>query len=133
MPLLAREPTSREMDATLRDGVALVVWWGTRIECEAAIARRLREGSLNPSSEMRVRGGLDRLMDAWTEVRPTDGVRNVAVRVLAVHPLRAADSLQLAAALVWADGTPDRLPFVCLDKRLSEAARKEGFEVHPRR
>jgi hypothetical protein len=43
--------------------------------------------------------------------------------------LRAADSLQLAAALVFADGEPRHVPVVCLDARLSAAARREGFTV----
>jgi hypothetical protein len=46
-----------------------------------------------------------------------------------VHPLRAADSLQLAAALVAAERDPASLTFVSLDERLSEAATREGFPI----
>lgn len=46
-----------------------------------------------------------------------------------LHPLRAADALQLAAALVLSDFEPRTLPFVTLDDRLASAARREGFEV----
>ena len=46
--------------------------------------------------------------------------------------LLAADAMQLAAALVWADGNPDQRGFVCLDQRLREAARSEGFSLFPR-
>jgi aminopeptidase N len=53
----------------------------------------------------------------------------VAQRLLRVHPLRAADSLQLAAALAIAGDDPSELGFVCLDQRLVEAARKEGLDV----
>jgi hypothetical protein len=53
----------------------------------------------------------------------------VAQRLLRVHPLRAADSLQLAAALAIAGDDPAELGFVCLDQRLVEAARKEGLDV----
>ena len=45
------------------------------------------------------------------------------------HPLRAADALQLGAALVAADGDPQSLELVTLDNRLAEAARLEGFSV----
>ena len=41
------------------------------------------------------------------------------------------DSLQLAAALVWADHRPTGLGFACLDRRLRRAAAQEGFEVLP--
>ena len=41
----------------------------------------------------------------------------------------AADVLQLAAAIIAAEGRPSTLGFVCFDERLANAARKEGFEV----
>ncbi len=51
------------------------------------------------------------------------------MRFLRVHPLRAADALQLAAAFVLADRRPSTLELVTLDDRLAVAARKEGFVV----
>jgi len=45
------------------------------------------------------------------------------------HPLRAADALQLSAAIVAADGDPSSLELVTLDRRLAEAAMLEGFPV----
>jgi hypothetical protein len=62
---------------------------------------------------------------------PTSGLRDRAGRLLAGHPLRAGDALQLAAALVWCSGPPDGASFVCLDERLRAAARREGFSVLP--
>jgi hypothetical protein len=46
---------------------------------------------------------------------------------LRVHPLRAADALQLAAAFIAAERRPSSLEVVTLDDRLAAAARKEGF------
>jgi len=60
---------------------------------------------------------------------PSDAVRRTAERLLRVHPLRAADSMQLAAALIAAEHNPSDLDIVCLDKKLSDAARREGFTV----
>jgi predicted nucleic acid-binding protein len=68
---------------------------------------------------------------SWLDVPPTDELRDVARRILFAHTLRAADALQLAAALVVAGDRPADLPFVCLDQRLCDAARKEGFAVLP--
>jgi hypothetical protein len=48
---------------------------------------------------------------------------------LARHALRAADSLQLGAALVASEGDPTSLEFVCLDRNLADAAEREGFVV----
>ena len=65
----------------------------------------------------------------WSEVLATDAVRGTALRMLRVHPLRAADSLQLAAAFVAAEHDPASLDFVSLDDRLIEAASREGFRI----
>jgi hypothetical protein len=62
---------------------------------------------------------------------PTAALRDEARRLLHRHTLRAADALQLASALVAADGDPAGLPFVCLDDRLRDAARREGFPLLP--
>jgi hypothetical protein len=53
-----------------------------------------------------------------------------ARRVLRVHALRAADALQLAAALLVSEGNPGSLEVVTLDDRLLDAARREGFIAH---
>jgi hypothetical protein len=45
--------------------------------------------------------------------------------------LRALDSFQLAAALVWCKEMPRGRQFVCCDVRLAEAATKAGFDVLP--
>lgn len=58
--------------------------------------------------------------------------REQAGRALLLHPLRAADALQLAAALVWSRGQVAGHHFVCLDQRFREAARREGFTVLPK-
>ncbi len=72
---------------------------------------------------------LDSLAAAWDEVHPGERIRRTARRLLRVHPLRAADALQLGAALVGADNHPESLDFVTLDTRLADAARREGFQV----
>jgi uncharacterized protein len=57
-------------------------------------------------------------------------VKARAKRLLGVHSLRAADALQLAAALTPVYDDPLGHSFVCLDARLSEA-RREGFTLFP--
>lgn len=56
-------------------------------------------------------------------------MRERAERLLAVHPLRAADALQLAAALVAVKDKPRDRGFVVTDGLLADAARREGFDV----
>ena len=65
------------------------------------------------------------------KVLPGERLREVAERMLRVHPLRAADALQLAAALVWSRDRPDGRVFVSCDERLRDAAGREGFTVLP--
>jgi hypothetical protein len=107
----------------------IVAWWGTEIECVSAVTRRERDGALDARSMVGALDRLDALSLVWTEVEPGRRVRQVAVRLLRVHPLRAADALQLAAAIVASEDQPASLPFVTLDDRLAQAAEREGFTV----
>lgn len=107
----------------------MCVWWGTTVEIASAIARRERAGALSGREAAQCLSRQAELASSWLEVPPSDALRAVAQRILRVHPLRAADSLQLAAALAAADGRVQALPFVCNDLRLAEAAAREGFRV----
>ena len=72
---------------------------------------------------------LTQIADAWHEIEPSELVRENAIRFLRVHPLRAADALQLAAAFIAAERRPVSLQVVTLDERLDDAMRKEGFAL----
>jgi predicted nucleic acid-binding protein len=113
----------------LEQDSVMIVWWGTPVECVSAIARREREALLSLEDATAAIARLRGLAAAWQEVLATDPVRNIAQRLLRTHPLRSADSIQLAAAIVAAELEPGSLEFVCLDDRLSEAAMREGFRV----
>jgi hypothetical protein len=93
--------------------------------------RRRREGQLNAAREGRARRVLAALAGAWSEVLPSEQLRDRSERLLAVHPLRAADAFQLGAALVWSRGQTAAHVFVSLDERLRLAAGREGFRVLP--
>lgn len=95
----------------------------------SALARLEREGSLSAPAVSAALGRLAALADAWQEVQPVAMVRQTAVRLLRVHPLRTSDALQLAAAIVAAEDHPATMPLVTLDERLAQAADREGFPV----
>ena len=63
------------------------------------------------------------------KIEPSEIVRESAIRFLRVHPLRAADALQLGAAFVAAERRPPSLEVVTFDDRLADVARKEGFAL----
>ena len=129
--LCANEPGSSAVKPLLVKDPAIVVWWATRTECVSALLRQTREGSLSATGEGQARQVLEALAQAWTEVQPTDSLRATAERLLAIHPLRAADAFQLAAALQWCQRHTAGMAFVSFDGRLCEAAHKEGFTVLP--
>ena len=129
VPLVVREPGTVACAALLHHDPELLVWWGTSVECASAIARREREHGFTRLEADQARAVLAALGVAWSEVEPTSEVRGHAERLLRRHPLRAADALQLGAALVWAEGRPRGHRFATFDQRLAEAARGEGFAL----
>lgn len=131
VPLLVEEPESAQARELAQSDPSLLVWWTAPVECLSAIARREREGAIAPSAADDARRVLTALSGAWSEVTATEDVRQHAARLLLRHALRAADALQLAAAMTWARGAPSRHRLACLDDRLRAAARAEGFDIAP--
>ena len=85
--------------------------------------------ALDESARLAAEESLRVLERAWTCVDDLAHADRRARRLLALHDLRAADALQLAAALVACDEQPTLLPFVTLDRRLADAARREGYSA----
>jgi predicted nucleic acid-binding protein len=118
------------MTELLREVKTPAVWWATVVECRSALHRRNREYPLPTETLDSALRRLERLLEGCDTVPPTEEVRRRAGRLLAVHPLRAGDALQLGAALVFAE-EEQGVGFVCLDDRLRDAASKEGFRILP--
>ncbi len=127
--LSVEEPHRQTALRVLEADEHIVVWWGTSIEYVAAISRRERDGSLTTDEVAAHLSRLNALSQVWYEVQPSQRIKTVAQRLLRVHPLRAADSLQLASALVASEDDPTSLGFVCFDARLNQAAAREGFTI----
>lgn len=120
-------PMAREL---FSEDPEIVAWWGSSLECASAAARLRRERVLSLDDEEAVLHLLSRLREGWLEILPSNAVRDEAARLLRRHPLRAADALQLGAAIVWA-GAARNAEMVTLDERLALATRLEGFRVVP--
>jgi uncharacterized protein len=129
VPLLMTEVATKPLQRLVAADATMLVWWATEVECASAIARLERDGALESPVVNEAFDRLKRLADGWHEVDPSDAIREAAVRFLRVHPLRAADALQLAAAFLAAERRPSSLEIVTLDDRLAAAARKEGFTL----
>lgn len=127
--LVVDEPQSAERRETIRRDPVIVTWWGSRIECASALNRLEREHRFEGDGLDRSMEQLGLLSASWLEIEPLEQVRKRAIRLLRVHPLRAADALQLAAALTASGEDPERMDLVSSDDRLSAAARREGFRI----
>lgn len=128
LPLLVEEAATKRILAFYQEQPEIVAAWSTTVECVSALARLEREGRLESRTVTQATRQLQELQDAWHEVQPIEPVRQLACRLLRVHPLRA-DSMQLASALIAAGSNAREWGFVCLDARLCEAAEREGFKV----
>ncbi len=129
VPLCVEEPSTQHMRQLLTIDPIVITWWTTELECVSAISRLEREGRLSPQACSDALHRLQTMGETWNVIEPVVGVWNTARRLLRVHPLRTADALQLAAAILFCRNQPGAFAFVCLDERLSKAAEREGFSI----
>lgn len=106
-----------------------VVWWATSVEVHSSLNRLLQNGEINNKQ-------FNKSLQNWESfrrnayfVKPDYEVKQLAETLPKTYGLRALDSFQLAAALVWCKEKPRNRIFVCYDVKLSEAAEKAGFTV----
>jgi predicted nucleic acid-binding protein len=124
VPLLVQEAATDLVMALVAKDPGMLVWWGSQVECVSALARLEREGALDRERADLAFARLNALAEAWHEIEPSEIVRESAIRFPRVHPLRAADALQLGAAFVAAERRPPSLEMVTFDDRLADIARK---------
>lgn len=129
VPLCCFQPQTAKARQAARTYSRQVVWWGTVVEAVSSFNRIVREGHLSNKEGKQAFARLDYLRLRWNEVQPTEEVRERAERLLGAHKLRAADALQLSAALVWCGGRPRGRYFIGADDGLSDAAEAEGLTV----
>ena len=130
VPLLVAETMTPAVTDILAADRQMHVWWATEVECVSTLARLEREGIETAIIESAF-SRLTALREDWNEISAGAGVRAAARRLLRLHPLRAADALQLAAASALADGEPSSVSLISFDERLRHAARLEGFALLP--
>lgn len=128
VPLCVRQAiTPRAIALYKSHGV--VVWWSTSVEIASALARLVRMKQLDSGDWTTARKLAKNLADSWSVVQPSENLRAKAALLVERYDLRAADSLQLAAALEWCEDTPHGRVFLTADQRLREAALLNGFDV----
>ncbi len=128
VPLCVPAQSSGASRRLLRD-YPPVVWWGTSVEATSALARLHRENFLTDAQYHSAGERLAALQKSWREIQPSTRLKELAELQLDRHELRAADALQLAAALIWCNQRPRNRPFLCRDVKLRLAASNEGFSL----
>lgn len=131
IPLLVLEKETEYCTRAFQADKDVMVWTLSKVEVLSALCRRQREKALSDESFERALSRMNDFFDSAFEVYTIPKVKERALRLLRVHPLRAADALQLASVLVATQEDTSKLELMCFDERLKQAARREGFSVNP--
>ncbi len=131
VPLCVQQNASQTFRQLWRKSSRVIVWWGTAIEVRSAVSRLSQEKFIDARGLQFALTRLGVMRRQWAEIVPSEKVRDIAETLPDAYGLRALDSCQLAAALVWCNEKPNGRLFVCDDTKLSIAARKAGFSIKP--
>ena len=129
VPLLVRQSSTTKAQAWFGEDPAIALWTLSHVEITSALWRLARDGEVAESAALTADARAGELVAAGHVIIDVDAVTSSARRLLRVHALRAADALQLGAALLWSGGRPQGRTVLTLDDRLALAARREGFHV----
>ncbi len=114
--------------ASLYKSYRAVIWWATPVEIASALARLVRTREISSSEWAKARQVAVALADEWSVIQPSEALRDHATRLVERYDLKAADAMQLAAALEWCDKVPRGEVFLTADQKLREAAVLSGFD-----
>jgi len=128
VPLCVTQPLTPHAFG-FRSKYQMAVWWATHVEIASTLVRLMRCQEITASSCAHAQRQADGLSNLWRVVEPSAKVARDARALLELYPLRAADALQLAAALEWCAGKPNGYVFLTFDRRLHEAAGLAGFTL----
>ncbi len=131
LPLIIREPSSKKMLDLKEDTDFILTWTLTPVEIISTLCRLQRMDQIDMV-------GFEKALKSWKNleegiylIKDIEAVKRRANRLLRIHPLKAADALQLASALIACSDVTSQHFFISLDKQLNQAAAKEGFNVLP--
>lgn len=131
VPLIVAQTASAAADRWLSDDPEVALWTLTGVELTSAFRRLVRQGVLGEREANAAEARADELIESSHVVVNVETVKAQARRLLRLHALRAADAMQLGAALEWSGGRPTGRSFITLDAQLAGAAAREGFDVLP--
>src|SRR5262245_22723120 len=106
VPIIVHQPSSKRAKELLRKHSKLVLAWITPIVVHSSLSRLAREGVLDEKHYAIAADRFTQIEKNRIEVFPSETLRVLCIEVLKNHDLRAADSLQLASALIWCNEKP---------------------------
>lgn len=127
LPLCCSQIFTIQSKKWLRKYPKIVIWWGTSVEINSGLARLKRNSDLTEKEVVKALRLWEKLRKTSRLVAPVERVIELANDLPENYGLRALDSFQLAAALVWCQEKPRYRPFITADERLAKAAEKAGF------
>ena len=126
---LCLKQTSTPQALLFQRNYRIAVWWATEVEIASALVQSLRRHEITPPEFAQAKLQAEGLANLWRVIQPSAKVARDARALLERYPLRAADALQLAAALEWCEDKPNGEVFLSFDQRLREAAGLAGFTL----
>jgi predicted nucleic acid-binding protein len=126
--LCIAELKSRQAESWIAE-FQTVIWWATPVETIGALCRVKREGRISSAEYNQAKAKVHTIESASQIVLPGNRLRQQAYSLLERFQLRAADSLQLAAAMAWCEESPKGNVFLSFDDRLRATAETLGFTV----
>ncbi len=130
VPLCINEPRSISAGKLWKQFPEKFVWWETSVEISSALARIERENKITAAQRQKAEKRLETLEKIWREIQPFIRVKELARTFPALYGLKAADSMQLASALVWCQEKPKNRDFISGDEKLIKVAETVGFTIH---
>ncbi|MBI2335806.1 MAG: type II toxin-antitoxin system VapC family toxin [Deltaproteobacteria bacterium] len=106
----------------------ILTWVLTPVEVYSALCRLEKEGALSLNDFQKCYEVWQTIENGLIFVKDIEAVKNISYRLLRLHSLKAADSFQLASAILSKQAN-EGFPFITFDQRLEEAALKEGFQI----
>lgn len=101
----------------------------SEVEIASALARRYREGVLTRRDLERGMAALRTDIGSIAVIELVAEITHAAVALVARHPLRAGNSVQLASCLHLRRQATDEVRVLAFDARLNDAARAEGVPL----
>lgn len=129
-PLCVNESRSQRARLLWRRFPEHFIWRETIVEVESTLARLVREGVLTVDLLPKADKRLAFIENEWKLVESNQRVTELARTFPRQYDLKAMDSLQLAAALVWCKEFSKNKSFISADARLLKAAKLAGFTIH---